>query len=331
MFRQASPTPPRTPTSPLLTMREVVRWLGRYAGNGNTPPTPTPVTPLSEVRLVDTPPVSTYSSTTHGAMRNPNFVPATHGSHDFKTKISTHELRSHKSFPTAFTFVSFIAFGPPLVLSLWLSKEPSVQYWIGNASIFPIVVPLLLCICHVLHLKGVKGGGVLVLGTVLPCVLFIYIGLTHKHTAEDVANRLLSTDCTTFEHKRKLETAWRSAQEAYLNCLGDTPRDLGLSLEDSVRMFRLHNCKQYNKGNLTEQTDYRDEWKYLRYLEEQQACSGWCQSGPRLWTYVTPHDSCSVAAGTVMQLKVVTVAGHLITYTWLAFFIIFCFYLYLPL
>merc|ERR1719161_1008099 len=218
-------------------------------------------------------------------------------------------------FPTAFSLLCFLAFGPPLVSTLWLAGDPSVVYWIGGYGYATALVPIIFSVCHILHLRAGKPvRNVVLLATLVPSTIFIVTANIHIVIAGDLATRLLSSDCTTFERKRELETEWKEAQKAYHGCLGDTAPNLGLSVEDTVQIFRIHHCEEY-EGNFT---NHKQAWSYLRYLEEHQACSGWCHQGQRLWTFNKVVDSCSIAAGTILQSKVQRIAGRTVAYTALA-------------
>lgn len=227
--------------------------------------------------------------------------------------------RYGKMFPTAFTFICFVAFGPPVVSALVLAQDPSVRYFVGRWGLLALMVPLLLIVCHLLHLKEGRPRRVIVLiSTITPCILFIIIGNVHAVVAGDLASRLYSTDCTTFDVKRELNKEWLAAEEAYTACLGETVPHLGLTVDDSLKLFRLHHCKEYP----TNFTEHREAWAYLRELEEHQACSGWCTVGTRLWSYNNPHDSCSVAAATVLDFKIRRISVRMITYTAFALVVI---------
>jgi len=220
--------------------------------------------------------------------------------------------RYGKMFPTAFTFTCFVAFGPPTVQAILLAMDPSVKYFIGPYGLVVLAVPVLLVICHLLHLKAGRPRRIIVLvSTISPCILFILVGNAHAVVAADLASRLYSTDCTTFDVKRELNKEWLAAESAYKICLGETAPHVGITVEDTEKLFRLHHCNEYPKNF----TDHREAWTYLRSLEESQACSGWCESGVRLWTYNNPHDNCAVAAGTILDLKVRRISLRMIVYT----------------
>jgi len=224
-----------------------------------------------------------------------------------------------KMFPTAFTFICFVAFGPPVVSALVLAQDPTVRYFVGRGGYAVLLVPVLLIICHLLHLRIGRPRRVIILvSTIAPCVLFIIVGNVHAVVANDLSSRLYSTDCTTFDVKREIDKEWLAANETYQNCLGGTTPLLGISRDDSKELFRIHHCSEY-PSNFTE---HRDAWTYLRQMEETQACSGWCTVGPRLWTYNNVHDSCSVAAATILDFKIHRIAVRMITYTAIALVVI---------
>merc|ERR1719456_2130030 len=85
-------------------------------------------------------------------------------------------------------------------------------------------------------------------------------------------------------------------------------------LADAMQVYRIHHCEGYAEAKEQLATD----WDYLAYVEDKHLCSGWCQPGPRLWTFKDTKDACSVAIGHLFLSEVQRVSQQIIVFTVLA-------------
>lgn len=221
-----------------------------------------------------------------------------------------------KMLPTAFIFCCFVIFATPMALTIALGYDRSVKYWIGPWGLMSFGIPVLFALGHYVHLeRGFPRKPVVLLCTLFPAVLFLIVGDIHLSVSYDLSDQLFSTDCDTFDSKRVLERAWERANDLYAKCITTTVQNQGkkhnLTIAKAFDLYRIHHCEEYNSAL----QENKEQWDYLRHLEEQHHCSGWCEPGRRLWTYKGTRDACSVAVGTVLRFKVQRIAMQVVVYS----------------
>lgn len=220
-------------------------------------------------------------------------------------------------FPLAFTLSCFCVFGYPVTVGMHLSQEPSVVYWIGWSARLVLVVPLMLVICHILHLiAGRPRFYIVFFSTVVPAGLLMVIANLHLVNLSTKTDALLSADCTADNDKQDLRRAWKAANDIFVGCGGSAAAasarfaDLGTKVaqfrgSESPRPHQaegpISKCEAYTQA-LTSKSyqNYFESWSYLMSLERSQHCSGWCDSGDAMWTYEETRDLCNQAAGAVL-------------------------------
>jgi len=221
-----------------------------------------------------------------------------------------------KMLPTAFIFCCFVIFACPMALTIALGYDSSVKYWIGSWGLMSFGIPVLFAAGHLVHLeRGFPRKPIVLLCTLFPAVLFLIIGDIHLSVAYDLSDQLFSTDCDTFDSKRILQRSWERANDLYEKCITKTVQNAGqkhnLTAATAFDLYRIHHCEEYESAL----AENKDHWDYLRHLEEQHHCSGWCQPGRRLWTYKGVKDACSVAVGTVLRFKVQRISMQIVVYS----------------
>jgi len=222
-----------------------------------------------------------------------------------------------RMLPTAFIFCCFVIFATPMALTIALGYDSSVQYWIGPWGLMSFGVPVLFAAGHLVHLeRGFPRKPVVLLCTLFPAILFLIIGDIHLSVAYDLSDQLFSTDCDTFDSKRVLDRSWKRAHELYVKCITKTVENSGgkhnITIAKAFDLYRIHHCEEYETAHREE----KEQWDYLRHLEENHHCSGWCESGSRrLWTYKGVRDPCSTAVGTVLKFKVQRIAMQVVVYS----------------
>jgi len=236
------------------------------------------------------------------------------------------ERRYEGLFPDILTLACFSIFGAPLISTYRLTRDPSVIFWLDSNGHMVWIIPIMLAVCHVLHSFSGKPRFVLVLlSTVMPSLLLIFIGHTVTLESNALASRLYSTDCTTFQDKHNLETHWRDAYDLLLQCGNRTATETGQRLEDVLSALLLQDCDEYRVKPNDRYAEQRTSWNYLRALEETDECTGWC-GGPAadgtvsltgevaLWTN-TPakSDICSNTAATTLNSKVARSGERILT------------------
>merc|ERR1719188_2317343 len=70
-----------------------------------------------------------------------------------------------------------------------------------------------------------------------------------------------------------------------------------------METFRIQDCEEYQSaltgltagGTRAYEESHIQDWTYLRRLEEDHFCAGWCYHAQQLWSSKMNKDSCSVA------------------------------------
>jgi len=208
---------------------------------------------------------------------SPNVPPKAYSTYSSSQIIGqgTFDVGLSRMLPTAFIFCCFVIFATPMALSISLGYDSSVRYWIGAWGLIAFGVPVLFAGGHLVHLeRGCPRKPVVLLCTLFPAILFLILGDIHLSVAYDLSDQLFSSDCDTFDSKRLLQRSWDKANDLYVNCLSKTVEKAGnkhnLTMEKAFDLYRIHHCEEYESA-LKEQ---KEEWDYLRHLEESHHCSG---------------------------------------------------------
>lgn len=223
---------------------------------------------------------------------------------DLKTWIANHR----RLFPALYTLCTFAIFGSPVMAGIELANNPTVQYWIGSTAWLVLLVPILLTGAHVAQMIANRPTfWALLLSTAIPSLILMIVGYIHQAEAADIAEKLISSDCVTFSQKARLEDAYMEAEAAFWNC---TSRLAVLTNTEAVvveESMVLQDCPAFTAS------PYARDWQYIAQLEENQACSGWCDQGvPSLFT--KPHyaqDPCTLVAGVVLETQVSYIAERM--------------------
>lgn len=221
-------------------------------------------------------------------------------------------------WPHAFTMAGFAIFGAPVIFGVHLAQDASVKFWIGPFGWITLVIPFLIVVCHLVHLKvGRPNQLALIFSTVIPATILLIVANIHLMGMKVIGSQLASTDCINYRDKLDVERAWGAAAVLYRECLTRTADENKIRFEDGMQIFRLPECEEYH-AQPDKYAEYRDTWNYLQSLEEEQQCSGWCQESTPIWTFNAVTDSCSYAAGTVLKVKIASQASRMLAYSTLA-------------
>lgn len=231
-----------------------------------------------------------------------------------------------KLWPVAFLLSCLAIFGAPMLAIFRLAREPSVQYWVGPWGYLTVMIPMLMGLSYAVHVSSGRPRLVpVVFSTVIPSLILIAVANIHLSSTSNIANMLVSSDCSTYQRKSTIQSAWVIADRLYDECLNRTATQHGLSYQEGQKLFRFDECSEYQAsyvGNddekkFDEYADHRPIWDFLRGLELQESCGGWCKAARPLWTFEEPKDSCSLASGASLANKVKPVAVQLLTYSFL--------------
>lgn len=227
------------------------------------------------------------------------------GAHLFSTLA-----QYRKVFPGVFTLFMFALFGPPIITGVHLSLDPNVRYFIGGQGSSVVIIPILLVVCHLCHVRlGKPNFFLLMFSTVIPTLLIFFVGYSHYVPITGVVDRLRSSDCTTYELKRQIEAAHRAARGVYDTCVQRIVAETGSTTEAVVSHIRIQECQEYQipADGVDPHADFRPEWDLLQGLEVDEECCGWCNLEDPLWLQNEgnrPQDICSNVAATVLDGKV---------------------------
>lgn len=221
-------------------------------------------------------------------------------------------MREHQGlFPFMFTLSALAIFASPVITGVRMAIDPSVNYWIGTWAWIVLAIPALLLGSHLIHLwNGRPRFFPVLMSTVVPSLLIIIVGYGHS-TLNGVSNRLLSTDCTTYREKFRIESAHRIAEQVMNSCITRVASETSISEAQARAIVRVQDCAEYRQYDTAswgraQHGDFHKEWAYLQRLEEEQTCSGWCNAGPTLWAPggAVQRDICTNTAAAVLEGQV---------------------------
>lgn len=260
------------------------------------------------------------------AAGSPESLPA-YGAAGRKAEPVTKRIQGQASeltetFPRIFTCVCFIVFMTPIYLTIRIGRDTNVRYWFGPWCYIAAFLPCLFILGHIVHSnKRQPHKPTVLVCLIVPAVTLLILGECVFTSISDKANQLFSTDCDTFAEKRALEREHLAAQNVFATCLADTvsqARVPNLTLEHAAELYRIQDCEEYESELQAHQRD----WTYLRHMEEEHKCAGWCNVGEPVWTFGEVRDSCSVAASTIFDGKIKHMASQVVVYNIIVIFIV---------
>lgn len=208
-------------------------------------------------------------------------------------------------FPFLLTLSIFAAFACPMISALTIVQDPSVEYWVGRECLAVLVVPLLIAVAHLWQatVAAPRFFAVLI-STIIPGILVIVVADLVMIKANGITDELTSKDCTTFLDKAKLEDAYLAALHNFDDCVHRVAQATDTTPEEASTRLSVSDCAEYQQS--PDREKYWRQWTYLRRLEEEQLCSGFCVPGEvAIWSRDhSAKDPCSAAAGQTMKIKV---------------------------
>lgn len=217
-------------------------------------------------------------------------------------------------WPHGFTLAILACYGVPTVEAVRLAREPSVQYWVGWLGYLALAIPVLLALAHGVHLRMGRPAEIpVIITTVVPAILLNLIATEHLAVSGNIGAILVSKDCMTHMVKQEVQHSWKVAANLYEGCVNRTTKEHKLPFSEGLRVLRLQDCAEVfaivdGKDPFEE---HRERWQYLRSMEEQYACSGWCWESAPLWTFQAVKDSCAATSGMVLLHRVGIVSSQI--------------------
>lgn len=225
--------------------------------------------------------------------------PSYHAEDDYLAVAKPHEgIDLLKMFPSAFAMTCGLLFVMPSWIILRIGRTPILAYFTSNWYLVVLIVPAVLIWGYLVHVRrGSPRKAVVGASLLLPSILLMLCAHSQYLMSVNNFDKLFSADCDTFKQKRDLQSSWEAAYNLYMSCLHETSRTQGYSLDLLKAKFRIQDCTEYKPDAL----GYAQDWEYLRKLEEELSCAGWCYHGEQLWAFTGSKDSCSAGVAQYMQ------------------------------
>mmetsp|Transcript_97428 Transcript_97428/g.275562 ORF Transcript_97428/g.275562 Transcript_97428/m.275562 type:complete len:276 (+) Transcript_97428:163-990(+) len=205
-------------------------------------------------------------------------------------------------FPAAFTFWCLLVFAGPVMKSMTLAYEPSVSFWMGRMPRYIVLMPaVLIFLGHCVHrVRGAPSRLAVIISLIGSSSVLIFLGNKVFMNAYHFANAFAASDCEPGTDKYMLEASWQRARDFSETCYSGTRGTQGHVITD---------CSSYEEAA-------RDNpsWAYLRKIELDYGCGGWCAPGPGLWVKGAVLDPCSAVVSEVLTAKVERLSTQVIAF-----------------
>jgi hypothetical protein len=210
------------------------------------------------------------------------------------------KLMVSRMFPAAFTMLSMLLFLVPTYLIVHAAKHPVVKYWHGDWYTFLIIVPIIITVVHIQHTRRGPDRYITNLALLFPSFLLLLCGMLLLQSATIKSELLFSSDCGIMEEKAFLQREWETARDFYDFCLNNSAKQRNLTTADLSKMFTIQDCNDYRSSL----RDHQHSWGYLRMLEEDHACTGFCKPDKQLWSNGPHKDACALSVASVFEYVV---------------------------
>eukprot|EP00428_Durinskia_dybowskii_P042308 CAMPEP_0170255598 /NCGR_PEP_ID=MMETSP0116_2-20130129/27652_1 /TAXON_ID=400756 /ORGANISM="Durinskia baltica, Strain CSIRO CS-38" /LENGTH=283 /DNA_ID=CAMNT_0010506607 /DNA_START=15 /DNA_END=866 /DNA_ORIENTATION=- len=235
-------------------------------------------------------------------------------------------LDPRRLFPAMFTLMISFLFFVPAATIVRLGATPEIAAFVPLWLWAVALVPAAVAAAHWLHVRaGAPSKAAALLALVVPSLtLLVYSGRIYLQAGR-LSGAFHVAACDAVPQKLRLQQAWDVAQELYASCLEDTSKRDGVGISELKRHFRFQDCGEYvqvvrgdkapidrtstarsvaERGQAMQPEALAEDWSLLRYLEETQYCSGWCEAAEPLWTEGRADlDPCSLAVAESFRLE----------------------------
>jgi len=234
-----------------------------------------------------------------------------------RKQLPPHRMDVLRLVPWVIMLCCIVMFATPVMLTLHIGRDHNVKYWVGPWCDVVVILPIVFLVTGVMHLgKDLPDKRICAVCLLVPAIGLLILADSVLTVVSDKSDELFSLDCDTFAGKRDLEREWNAASELYNGCIEETLRTVKESygreftVAEAKAMYKIQDCEEYEATYLKHQRD----WDYLKVLEEEEVCSGWCAPGESLWTYQDkPRDACSVSVSASLSGKVAHNAGQVLS------------------
>lgn len=212
------------------------------------------------------------------------------------------KLMLRRIFPSAFTLAQILLFLVPTYLLVHAASNPVVEYWHGEWYYVLCVIPVIIFVVHLYHNRNGPDRYITNLSLLFPSALLFVFGMNMLTNAILRGDKLFSLDCDSMTKKAYLQYEWEAAHKFYGDCLKDSAKERNLTRGYLAKNFRIQDCIDYKSALL----DHWHSWRYLRYLEEEHDCTGFCEPGEQLWSKGRHKDACTIAVASTFKYIVKT-------------------------
>jgi len=169
------------------------------------------------------------------------------------------------------TFALLLVFTPAFILSMWFPGNKESVYWTGYGAYAALSVPILICALHIAQRFMKAPPKLLFLGSFwIPALIFVIIGAVYMNDTRLHQQGLQGSDCESHSEGAALQKAYKVAYGVAANC------KFG---KGAVAPTSVMGCPNYKAAK----EEWEDEFNYLKLLEAQHPCGGFCKGGVRLW------------------------------------------------
>lgn len=206
-------------------------------------------------------------------------------------------------FPWAFTAACCFLFAVPAWAELSLARDEALSYFRSDRTDVVMIIPVLICATHYIHLRQRVPNKLAVMVTlIVPSLILFLCASGSRIAALDKYDKLLSANCDALPEKQALQDSWEAAYSLYADCLEQTTKASNYSVAQLMDRFRITDCEEYSTAYAGR--SHQKEWTYLKYLEGNLFCSGWCYPGQQLWSSGVHKDSCSAVVSQLYRSHV---------------------------
>lgn len=192
-------------------------------------------------------------------------------------------------FPAMFTLFNIAVFLTPIWITYHAGKDKHVQQWISSYTWNVVFLVVLWPLAHFVHyIKGAPIKLVVVICLMAQSITLLIASNYVMIEAYKVGSALMAEGCRAYVPKLELENDFVQAKTFYAECMSETIRTSNISSSQAMEQYRIQDCTTYEK-----MTNKFPNWLYLRYLEENFQCAGWCTEDEPLWTGAPARDACS--------------------------------------
>lgn len=214
-----------------------------------------------------------------------------------KSKDDNHLLGM---FHTIFTAIMVLVFLVPSCILWYIEQQPTVEYFLGHKAHWLVIIPIVIVLSHQYHRTYGPNRIITVASLLIPALVILILGLMLNGGAAGKSQGLFSIDCDMLVEKRNLQLEWEAADKFFAECVSQTTAKSNYSAEMIASEFRVQDCAHYEDAY----AEHASTWSYLRYLEEEFHCTGFCTPGRQLWSKYNHKDSCSVAVSSMFKYTV---------------------------